>query len=136
MNYIKAYKLFEGSGDDMKFLNREMIANLKDLCIEEFDNHNSLFIQFFNGNNPRPIAYAFINHNIDDYVWYNNNMRCLKMDYTSKIYYQWRIMKEQFDIDNWFHRPTNSIYTTDISEIDDRIKSMYPDEDIKYIGEI
>jgi hypothetical protein len=38
---MKYLKLFESYVDDMKFINHEMIADLKDLCMEEFDNPDS-----------------------------------------------------------------------------------------------
>lgn len=133
MKYLESYKIFENNGDDMLFLNRDMIADLKDLCIDFIDKKLPLIIYFYSKElyyRRSYIGCVTINHEMNNYLW-NNNIRSKdKIKFNKEnIKYVWGI-----GIPNSIKISSINQYINkdDISEVDYRIKAMYPDEDINY----
>lgn len=129
MKYIKLYEAYKFDGSDMPFLNRDLISDLKDLCLDQLDNNYSLVINFFIIDKPNPIAYAIINHYKEGYNWYVRFSSPFINSDNYKIKYRWRLKKDR--VAPHFFGQSSDIYDKEsICEIDYRIRAMYPDEDI------
>lgn len=128
MKYLRGYKLFEGNVEagDIKFLNHDLIADLKDLCMEEFDNGHALFLYFYINGMDMPCGNVVIGHHINDYNWHGS-LYNLKLDYAGKVKYGFRFLNEETGGRSIEEQAMAAV------EIVIRINNMYPKEDINFI---
>lgn len=143
MKHINTYKLFEAAKESREInladlVNRDMIADLKDLSLEVIDRGYSLLISIFL-KNVNPIGSVEIDHRNEDYVLYHEYdnfedliiLRIEKEDLNAKLKYKFCFYKENTDRNDENNYGQSTYCCDSNDEILERICSMYPEENIE-----